>query len=146
MKGKPVVIEQIFKAPIARVWQAITTKEDMKQWHFDIAEFEPEVGFEFQFLAGKDKKKFLHLCKITEVIKGKRLAYSWRYDGYEGRSHVTFELFAESDKTRLRLTHAGLETFPSDNPDFAKASFIEGWTYIIGTSLKKFVETAMAGG
>lgn len=112
----------------------------MKQWYFDFAEFKPEVGFEFQFLAGKDEKKYLHLCKITEVIAGKKLTYSWRYGGYEGNSFVIFELFPEGNKTRLRLTHEGLETFPKSNPDLAKENFAEGWTYIVDKALKGFVE------
>jgi hypothetical protein len=40
----------------------------------------------------------------------------------------------------LKLTHAGLGTFPMTNPAFAKANFAEGWTMLIGTSLKDFVE------
>ncbi len=113
-----------------------------RTWYFDIAEFKPEVGFEFQFEGGKDDKCYLHLCKITEVIPRKKLQYSWQYDGYEGNSFVTFELFAEGNKTRLKLTHEGLETFPISNPDFAKENFVEGWTYLIGTSLKEFAEKA----
>ncbi|MCW3108246.1 MAG: hypothetical protein JWQ09_2752 [Segetibacter sp.] len=140
MTHEPFVIERTFNAPVEKVWQAITDKEQMKQWYFDLAEFKPEVGFEFQFEAGNDDKQYLHLCKITEVIPGKKLAYSWRYEGYEGNSFVTFELFAEGSATRLKLTHEGLETFPTNNPDFAKESFAAGWTYIIGTSLANFVE------
>ena len=114
----------------------------MKQWYFDLSEFKPEVDFEFQFQGeGTKGEKYMHLCKITEVIVGKKIAYSWRYDGYEGNSLVTFELFEEGDKTRLQLTHAGLETFPTKNPDFGKESFTKGWTHLIGTSLKKFIET-----
>ncbi len=142
MKNEPFVIERTYNAPVEKVWKAITDKEDMKQWYFDIAEFKPEVGFEFQFEGGKDDKCYLHLCKITEVIPRKKLQYSWRYDGYEGNSFVTFELFAEGNKTRLKLTHEGLETFPISNPDFAKENFVEGWTYLIGTSLKEFAEKA----
>ncbi len=142
MKNEPFVIERTYNAPVEKVWKAITDKEDMKQWCFDIAEFKPEVGFEFQFEGGKDEKCYLHLCKITEVIPRKKLQYSWRYDGYEGNSFVTFELFAEGDKTRLKLTHEGLETFPISNPDFAKENFVEGWTYLIGSSLKEFAEKA----
>ncbi len=55
---------------------------------------------------------------------------------------MTFELFAEVQATRLKLTHEGLETFPINNPDFAKENFVAGWTYIIGSSLKEFVEKA----
>jgi uncharacterized protein YndB with AHSA1/START domain len=136
---EPLVIERSFDAPVETVWKAITDKVQMKEWYFDLPEFKPEVGFEFRFSAGKDEKKYLHLCKITEVITNKKLAYSWRYDGYEGNSFVTFELFAQGNKTRLRLTHEGLETFPKSNPDLAKENFFQGWTSIIGTSLKEFL-------
>ena len=140
MKNEPFVIERTINAPVAKVWKAITNKEEMKRWYFDIAEFKPEVGFEFRFSAGTEGKTYLHLCKITEVIVGKKLSYSWRYDGYPGNSEVTFELFAEGDNTRLKLTHTGLETFPQDDPAFAVQSFVTGWTQIIRTSLPAFVE------
>jgi uncharacterized protein YndB with AHSA1/START domain len=141
MKEEPVVIEKTFNAPIAKVWKAITNKDDMKQWYFNLQEFKPEVGFEFQFEGGDEKKRYLHLCKVTEVIPGKKLTYSWRYDGYAGNSFVTWELFEEgTNKTKLRLTHAGLETFPKENPDLAKHNFVQGWTGITAT-LKDFVET-----
>ena len=140
MKQEPFVIERTFNAPIEKVWDAISNKEAMKQWYFDLAEFKPEAGFEFQFDGGPEDRRYKHLCKITEVIPGKKLRYSWRYDGYEGNSFVTWELFAEGDKTRLKLTHEGLETFPENIPDFAKSNFVQGWTEITGTSLKGFVE------
>lgn len=144
MKNEPFVIERIFNAPIEKVWKAITDKEQMKQWYFDLDDFKPEVGFEFQFEGGKDGNCYLHLCKITEVVPGKKITYSWRYDGYEGNSFVTWELFEDGNKTRLRLTHAGLETFPASNPDLAKENFVQGWTHIVGTSLKDFLEKAPA--
>ena len=34
----------------------------------------------------------------------------------------------------------GIESFQTDNPDFAGESFTKGWEYIIGTSLKEFLE------
>lgn len=142
MSTEPFVIERTFNAPIDKVWTAITDRDQMKQWYFDIADFKPEVGFEFTFSAGSEGKKYAHLCKITEVQPGKKLSYSWRYEGYKGNSIVTFELFAEGDATRLKLTHTGLETFPMNNPDFARESFAAGWTYIIGSSLKEFAEKA----
>ena len=139
---QPIRMERIYNAKVKKVWQAITDNNQMKQWYFDIAEFKPEVGFEFQFTGeGKDGEKYIHLCKVVEVIKEKKLTYSWRYDGFEGNSMVTFELSAEGEETKLKLTHTGLETFPTNNPDFAKESFTEGWNYITGTSLKQFVES-----
>ncbi len=42
MKNEPFVIERILNAPVERVWRAITDKDEMKNWYFDIPEFKPE--------------------------------------------------------------------------------------------------------
>jgi uncharacterized protein YndB with AHSA1/START domain len=143
-KPEPLVIERTLNAPIARVWKALTDKDEMKCWYFDLKEFKPEVGFEFEFTVEHEGFTYSHLCKITEVIPQKKLAYAWRYEGQEGNSLVTFELFADGEKTRLKLTHVGLETFPK-LPAFARKNFVKGWTEIIGASLKNFLETASPG-
>lgn len=137
--AEAVVIERTFNASVARVWKALTDAEEMRHWYFDLKEFKPEVGFEFEFTVEHEGVKYCHLCKITEVIAQKKVAYTWRYEGHEGDSLVTFELSADRGKTKLRLTHEGLETFPK-LPAFAKANFAEGWTSLIGSSLKEFVE------
>ena len=137
---QPFVIERNYNASIGKVWKAITDKNQMKQWYFDLNDFKPEVGFEFSFDGGKDDKIYHHICKIIEVVPHKKLKYSWKYEGYEGISYVTFELFDEGKTTKVKLTHEGLETFPQINQDFAKESFAQGWTYILGTSLKTFLE------
>jgi len=140
MNNEPFVIERTYNAPVEKVWKAITDRDLMQQWYFNIAAFKPEVGFEFTFDGGSKEKTYTHLCKILEVIPNKKLSYSWRYKDYEGYSVVTFELFDEGEKTRLKLTHTGLETFPQVSKGFSKESFTQGWTHIIGTSLKNFVE------
>ena len=139
IKSGPLVVERTYNVPINKVWQALTEKDKMNQWYFDLKEFRPEVGFEFQFTGGNEEHTFLHFCKVTEVINGRKLTHSWTYDGYPGESFVTFELFDEGDKTRLKLTHAGLETFPA-TPDFKRENFQMGWTDIIGRSLKEYLE------
>jgi len=141
MKDETIVKEVLLNVSTSKVWKAITNTEDMKLWYFDISEFKPTVGFEFRFEGGKDDKSYLHLCKITEVIPGKKLSYSWRYDGYPGNSLVTFELFEEGNRTKLKLTHEGIESFGTENPDLAKENFVEGWNQIIGTSIKEYLES-----
>ena len=143
MKNEPFIIERTFDSPADKVWKAISDKDEMKQWYFDLAEFKAEVGFEFQFVAGDGKMEWRHICKVTEVMIGKKLTYSWQYEGYEGISYVTFELFEEGDKTRLKLTHTGLDTFPP-LPEFAEKNFVNGWTQLIGTSLKNYLEKTQA--
>jgi uncharacterized protein YndB with AHSA1/START domain len=141
MNNEPFVIERILNASAEKVWAAITDSAQMKEWYFDLPGFKAEVGYEFQFEAGEPAVKlYLHLCKVTEVIVHQKLSYTWRYDGYEGDSLVSFELFAEGAGTRIKLTHTGLETFPASNPDLAKENFAAGWTDIIGRSLVAFVE------
>lgn len=139
---QPIEIERTYDAPIERVWKAISSKDDMKEWYFELAEFKPEVGFEFQFWGGTEDKKYLHLCRVAEVVASRKLAYSWRYDGYEGNSLVTFELSAEGKRTKLRFSHQGVETFAQNDPNFARESFAEGWNHIINKSLREFVERA----
>ena len=134
-----VVTERTFNAPVARVWKALTDADEMRVWYFDLKEFKLEVGFEFEFTVQHEGMRYHHLCKITEVIPQKKIAYTWRYAGEEGDSLVTFELFADGDKTRLQLTHEGLETFPK-LPAYARTNFEKGWTEIIGSSLKQYVE------
>ena len=140
MTSKPVIVERTYGASMERVWRAITEIDQIRRWFLDsIDAFLPEVGFEFTFCGGKDGRTYTHRCRVTEVIQGKKLTYSWRYEGNEGDSLVTFELFAERAGTRLKLTHEGIETFPSSNPDFAVENFIEGWTHLVGVSIRELV-------
>lgn len=142
MDPKSIIIEHTYVAPLEKVWRAITDKGQMKHWYFEIMEFKAEVGFEFQFYGGSEEKKYLHKCRVVEVDPITKISYSWGYDGYVGRSLVTFELSRESgNRTRLKLTHSGLESFPKDNPDLAAENFKQGWMGILGESLRVFVET-----
>lgn len=143
MSLQPLIIEKTYQTSLESVWKALTDKDQMKEWYFELQEFKPEVGFEFQFYGGSDDKKFLHLCKITEVEFLAKLSYTWQYRDYPGQSTVTFELFKESkNKTRLKLTHTGLESFPQDTKDLSVDNFRTGWNFILGESLPNYVETA----
>lgn len=141
MTNEPLIIERRYNAPVEKVWKAITDKEQMKEWYFDVSDFKPEVGFEFTFNGENEGRVFVHLCRILEVVPLKKLKYTWSYEGEKGMSHLTFELFPEGEGTRLKLTHEGLESFPQ-NRDYRRENFVEGWTYILGKSLQDFLEKA----
>jgi uncharacterized protein YndB with AHSA1/START domain len=129
---EPFVIERVFDAPVERVWQALTNKEEIKHWSFDIPEFEPTQGYEFTFNGEHEDRIFIHYCHITEVIEHRKLTYSWRYRDVKGITMVTWELFPEGKKTRLRLTHTGLEKMAYAGPDYQRQNFEMGWTAIFG--------------
>jgi uncharacterized protein YndB with AHSA1/START domain len=137
--SEAVILERTLNAPVAKVWKALTDVDQMRQWYFDLKEFKPQVGFEFEFVVEHEGNTYHHLCRVTEVIPQQKIAYTWRYKGEPGNSLVTFELFAEGDKTRLKLRHSGIETFPK-TPAYARKNFETGWTAILDSELKQFVE------
>ncbi|MGV3766256.1 MAG: SRPBCC family protein [Chitinophagaceae bacterium] len=139
---EPLVKEIRLNAPASKIWKAITDSTQMKEWYFDMPDFRAEPGFTFAFDGGTEEHTYTHICVVTEVIPEQQLTYSWRYKGFDGNSFVRFELVEETNGTLVKLTHSGLETFPADNPDFARKNFEAGWNEIIGTSLKEYVETA----
>ena len=142
MKGRnqAIVVEQVFDAPVNEVWAAITELEQMKQWFFsDIPAFEPETGFQTEFLVRANERSFTHVWKISEVITGRKIIYEWSYREYEGEGQVTFELFDKKGQTLLVLTNEGLDSFPDTVPEFSRESCEGGWNYFIKESLKDFL-------
>jgi uncharacterized protein YndB with AHSA1/START domain len=138
-RSQPLTKEVILDAPVSRVWNALTDKEQLKQWCFDMNAFKPEPGFEFQFYGEKDGTKFLHLCKVLEAEPQKKMKWLWSYQGVAGETYVTFELFPQEDQTTLRLTHDNLESLPQDE-NYAKQNFVDGWNMILGELLPKFLQ------
>jgi len=141
--AEAIILERTFDAPVGRVWTALTDVDQMRLWYFDLKEFKPEIGFEFEFIVEHEGNSYHHLCRVTEVIPQKKIAYTWRYKGEAGDSLVTIELSPEGEKTHLKLTHSGVETFPK-TPAYARKNFEDGWAAIIGSELKQFVESSNA--
>lgn len=142
METKPLVLERTYNAPIQKVWDAITNRDQMKEWYFEFEEFKPEKGFKFQFTGGDENVQYLHECEVLVSDAPNKISYSWRYPEYKGYSVLTWELFSEAEnRTRLKLTHEGLESFPQENPNFRVESFTGGWNYFVNEALPAFVET-----
>ncbi len=139
--AEPIVVEQIFNAPISVVWKAITDPDQMRRWFFEtMTNFEPAVGFQTQFNVRVEDQDYPHQWKVTDVVPEKRIVYDWRYGGYPGDSSVTWELSETPHGTKLTLTHKGIETFPQDDPMFSRESGQAGWGYFLHESLKAFLE------
>ena len=111
-------------APLDKVWNAITNKEQMKNWYFDVPDFEPKIGNNFSFYGGDENEEYHHFCEIVDLIPNEKLKHSWTYP----------EISKET------LTHKGLEAFEHLGENFKIHSFRKGWEDIVGKSLKEFVE------
>src|SRR5438046_8654133 len=106
--AEAVVIERTFNAPIARVWKALTDAEDMRRWYFDLKEFKPEVGFEFEFVVEHEGNTYHHLCKVKEVITQQKFTYTWRFKGEPVDLLVTYELLSSDVRKKMRRRVYGI--------------------------------------
>lgn len=135
----PIIVEQFIEAPPEKVWQAITNKEQMKEWYFDIADFELKEGAIFNFYES-EKKEYHHRGKILEIIPNQKFKHTWTHPSHsKGSSYLTWELIPEGTGTRVKLTHEGLENFADGGPAFAPENFAMGWDAIVHSSLKNYL-------
>lgn len=136
-----ITVQKKINAPIEKVWEALTDKNELPFWYFDIADFDAEVGKSFEFYEPGEEKKYLHQIEIIEVIPNKKLKHSWFYPTFsEEKTFVTWNLEEDDNGTLVTLTHEGTEKFKHLGDGFAKESFTQGWNEIIGQSLKLYLE------
>ncbi len=131
----------VVDAPVEKVWKALTDKEQLKEWYFDIPDFGTEVGTNFSFYEPGEKKQYHHFCEIMDVIPGEKLKYSWEYPELsKSKSIVKWQLSEKDGGTYLTLKHKGLENFHHLGNDFQHDSFEKGWNEIVTKNLKEFLE------
>ena len=140
MSTEPIVVEKVVGAPVERVWRAISDGAEMPKWFFEqIEAFKPELGFETTFTVHNAGKDYPHRWRVTEVVPQRKLAYDWHHPGFPGAAVVTWAIAPAAEGTNVRVTHAGIETFPQDDPAFTRESGIRGWEHFLDR-LKAFVE------
>jgi uncharacterized protein YndB with AHSA1/START domain len=104
------------------VWEYLTQSELMALWLMK-NNFEPVVGFDFQFrtnpIPALNFDGVFH-CKVLEIVLKEKLSYSWRSGPGEGEitldSIVTWKLERKENGTELFLEHTGFEK--EENLDF----------------------------
>lgn len=137
----PIVMEIKLPVPMSQVWSALTNLKEMQQWYFpQLTAFEAKVGFETHFEIEHEGRVFPHNWKITKVDAPKLIEYEWTFDGYTGVGLTTFTLREEGEHTVLHLNNPTLKPFPAEIPEFKRESGVEGWNYLLKTSLKEYLE------
>lgn len=136
-----VTVAKRINAPVEKVWKALTDKAQMKEWYFDISDFDLGVHREFNFYEPGKEKKYHHHGEILEIVPNEKLKHTWTYPEFtKEKSIVKWELEKDGEGTMVTLTHKGLENFSHLGPDFQKESFENGWNDILGRSLKDYLE------
>lgn len=137
----PISIKKKINAPIEKVWQALTDKNEMQSWYFDIPNFEAEVGKQFDFYEPGEEKKYLHRIEILEIIPNEKLKHTWFYPEFsKEKTWVTWELKSDEEGTLVTLIHENLDHFKNLGEGFSAENFTQGWNEIIGQSLKFYLE------
>ena len=56
--AEAIIMERTFDAPVAKSLEGAHRCDQMRQWYFDLKEFKPEIGFEFEF-RGRARRQHL---------------------------------------------------------------------------------------
>lgn len=146
-----VVVEEVqIAAPQERVFQAITSPEELFRWFSKPAnparvwDFEARRGGRWRFAAGPNAKsmngvnEFRAGGEILEIDPPRLLVYSWHANWHDDPSLATvvrWDLFPKAGGTLVRVTHSNLASEP-----MARADYAGGWSGVVGM-LKEFVES-----
>jgi uncharacterized protein YndB with AHSA1/START domain len=136
-----VKLQHKFKAPIEKVWNAITQPEEMKTWYFHVKDFALLEGNVFTFYEQPEGGTFLHRCEILKVNAPNVFEHTWEHPTHsKGKSVLRWELTPiDEQTTQLDLTHSGLENFADGGPDFAPENYEFGWQGIIKIALRNYL-------
>jgi uncharacterized protein YndB with AHSA1/START domain len=99
--------EVVIRAPVQRVYEALTTREGLRGWWTEDTEIEPRVGGIALF--GFGNRATVFRMRIDDLVPGQRVV--WNCEGEPGDwqdTRLTFELAPTlNGGTRVRFTHAG---------------------------------------
>ena len=109
--------EVVLKAPIERVWQAVTSAEEISRWFGDVVEVDLKPGGKARF--GWSEYGDVFEAIVIEVKEPTRFSFSWAFDSNmpydEGTARlVEINLVAEGGHTRLTLVESGFAQLPDD--------------------------------
>lgn len=143
--SNPIEIQSVVNASPERIWKALTDKNEMKSWYFDIPDFVAEVGAVFNFYEPGDHKKYHHAGEVLEVLPNEKLSYTWTYPDFSiEKTVVTWEIIQiENGETVVKITHKETDRFDGLGENFSRKSFAEGWSGILNQSLKPFLERSI---
>jgi uncharacterized protein YndB with AHSA1/START domain len=124
---KAIKQKYTIKAPVEKVWQALTDPKIINQWGGGPAKMDDKIGTEFKLWGGD-----IH-GKNTKVVKNKELAQDWISEDWPEPSKLVFKLSAVKGGMIVDLIQ-------TDVPDEDVDDIADGWKeYYLGP-LKIYLE------
>ncbi|HSW80352.1 MAG TPA: SRPBCC domain-containing protein [Candidatus Saccharimonadales bacterium] len=123
-------IEQTYtiKAPIEKVWLALTDANTAEKWGAGPAKVDAEVGGEFSYWDGDIHGKF------TKIEPNKLIEQDWYgHDHPDHKYKVTFEIKGDEEKTTVHFLH-------EDIPDSDEDDWEAGWKDYYFDPIKELLE------
>ena len=151
---RDVKLEQFYKQPADVVWKAVTNPELVGQWLMPMQGFKPKKGTRFQFRSPQMAAGWNGVvdCEVLEVEAPRKLVYSWRGQGMDGKPHddfspttVTWTLEptrTAGGGTVLRMEHTGFQGFKSVLLSFLLGM---GWKKKLRDDVAQLVEELASG-
>jgi uncharacterized protein YndB with AHSA1/START domain len=120
-------MEELFPAPIERVWQALTDPLMIARWLMRPDGFEARVGSRFTLSneSGEDCRGHVE-CEVLELSPSHRMVWSWHAADDPATTRLVIELEADGGGTRLTLRHTG------EADERTVSSTTGGWTDKLG--------------
>lgn len=136
------------KAPIDRVWRALTDHEEFGQW-FGVALDGPFVAGEMSsgHITNKGYEHIRWSARVVAIEPPHRFAFTWHPYGIdpavdytkEEPTTVEFRLESSGGGTHLTLTESGFDKVPAHRRDEALRMNGRGWTAQI-ENIRKHVD------
>ena len=134
-----VTTSKFIKVPATKIWQAITDKNQMKEWYFEIPDFELKIGAVFNFFEPGGRNEYHHRCIVKEIVPEKKFSHTWTHPNHsKGESMLSWLLNEKDNGTEVTLMHDGLENFADAGPAFAPENYQMGWEGLLN-ALKNFL-------
>ncbi len=122
-----IVIEELFPAPVDRVWHALTDTHMLNRWLMTTDDFRAHVGARFTLRGEQLPGDACYVeCEVLELSPPHRLVWSWSSAEGGAATRLVIELEAHGRGTRLTLRHTG------EADEDAAARTTAGWHEKLG--------------
>jgi uncharacterized protein YndB with AHSA1/START domain len=117
-----LVLERVFDAPLDRIWEAWSDRDQMAQWlgprgfTGEILKMDTRVGGSYRYvMRAPDGTAHWVQGTYREIVPRERLVYSWIWTDAAGipsgpDTLVTVVFSSLGDKTRIKLEHTMFQT------------------------------------